>query len=152
MLGVNLHHVVRGVITAIHPDEDCILYQADGQINYRGDIKPIYKEPVEIKANIQPLGEQALRQLERIEDTEATEQIFVYSNLNFPVSGLQRIPILRGGDIVQRADKTYWLITSVIEDWSQDGWANAGITQQVTPPDFSVCDWWDGDLIAQCGI
>ena len=146
MYGVNLHNVVRGVITFIHPDEDCILYQANGQVNNKGVITPIYLEPQEIKANIQPLDTQALKHLERVNDTKASEQIFVYSNLDMPVSGIQRMPILRSGDFIKRQDGTYWLITSVIEDWSWDGWANAGITQQITPPDFSACDWYkEGD-------
>lgn len=143
MYGVNLHDVVRGVITSIHPDEDCILYQANGQVNNKGVITPIYLEPQEIKANIQPLDTQSLKHFERINDTKASEQIFVYSNLDMPVNGIQRMPILRSGDFIKRQDGTYWLITSVIEDWSWDGWANAGITQQVEPPDFTASDWYE---------
>ena len=37
-----------------------------------------------------------------------------------------------------RADKTYWLVTSVIEDWSYEGWVKVGITQQVNPSDTEV--------------
>lgn len=146
MYGVNLHNVVRGTITTIHPDEDCTLYQANGQVNNKGVITSIYLEPQEIKANIQPFDTQALKHLERVNDTKASEQIFVYSNLDMPVSGIQRMPILRSGDFIKRQDGTYWLITSVIEDWSWDGWANAGITQQVEPPDFTASDWYkEGD-------
>ena len=146
MFGVNLHDVVRGLITSIHPDENCILYQANGQINNRGVITAIYLEPQEIKANIQPLDAQALKHLERVNDTKASEQIFVYSNLDMPVNGIQRMPILRSGDFIKRQDGTYWLITNVLEDWSWDGWCNAGITQQIEPPDFTASSWYkEGD-------
>ena len=33
MAGINLHAVVRSAITAVHPDEDCTLYQSLGQKN-----------------------------------------------------------------------------------------------------------------------
>lgn len=143
MAGLNLHGIVRSVITAVHPDEDCTLYQSAGQKNVLGVVTTIYNPPQAIKANWQPLDSQTLQHLERIGDTKASEQVFLYSNTDMPVSGVQRVPITRTGDIIKRWDGTYWLITSVIEDWSARGWANVGVTEQVTPPDFSASDWSD---------
>lgn len=143
MAGINLHAVVRSAITAVHPDEDCILYQSLGQKNVMGVVTTVYAEPQDIKANWQPLDRQTLDHLERMGDTKASEQVFLYSNTTLPVSGVQRMPISRTGDIIKRWDGTYWLVTSVIEDWSARGWANVGVTEQVTPPDFSASDWSD---------
>lgn len=143
MVGINLHAVVRSAITAVHPDEDCVLYQSLGQKNVMGVVTTVYAEPQDIKANWQPLDIQTLDHLERMGDTKASEQVFLYSNTTLPVSGVQRMPISRTGDIIKRWDGTYWLITSVIEDWSARGWANVGVTEQVTPPDFSASDWSD---------
>lgn len=143
MAGLNLHGIVRSVITAVHPDEDCTLYQSAGQKNVLGVVTTVYNPPQAIKANWQPLDNQTLQHLERIGDTKASEQVFLYSNTDMPVSGVQRVPITRTGDIIKRWDGTYWLITSVIEDWSARGWANVGVTEQVTPPDFSASDWSD---------
>lgn len=143
MAGINLHAVVRNAITAVHPDEDCTLYQSLGQKNVMGVVTTVYAEPQEIKANWQPLDSQTLEHLERMGDTKASEQVFLYSNTTLPVSGVQRMPISRTGDIIKRWDGTYWLVTSVIEDWSARGWANVGVTEQVTPPDFSASDWSD---------
>ena len=143
MAGINLHAVVRSAITAVHPDEDCVLYQSLGQKNVMGVVTTVYAEPQEIKANWQPLDSQTLDHLERMGDTKASEQVFLYSNTTLPVSGVQRMPISRTGDIIKRWDGTYWLVTSVIEDWSARGWANVGVTEQVTPPDFSASDWSD---------
>lgn len=145
MAGLNLHGIVRSVITAVHPDEDCVLYQSVGQKNVLGVVTTVYNPPQAIKANWQPLDSQTLQHLERIGDTKASEQVFLYSNTDMPVSGVQRMPITRTGDIIKRWDGTYWLVTSVIEDWSARGWANVGVTQQVTPPDFSASDWSDGN-------
>lgn len=143
MAGINLHAVVRSAITSVHPDEDCTLYQSLGQKNVIGVVTTVYAEPQEIKANWQPLDSQTLEHLERMGDTKASEQVFLYSNTDMPVSGVQRMPISRTGDIIKRWDGTYWLVTSVIEDWSARGWANVGVTEQVTPPDFSASDWSD---------
>ena len=143
MAGLNLHGLVRSVITAVHPDEDCTLYQSLGQKNVLGVVTTVYNPPQAIKANWQPLDNQTLQHLERIGDTKASEQVFLYSNTDMPVSGVQRVPVTRTGDIIKRWDGTYWLITSVIEDWSARGWANVGVTEQVTPPDFSASDWSD---------
>lgn len=143
MAGLNLHGIVRSVITAVHPDEDCTLYQSAGQKNVLGVVTTVYNPPQAIKANWQPLDSQTLQHLERMGDTKASEQVFLYSNTDMPVSGVQRVPVTRTGDIIKRWDGTYWLITSVIEDWSARGWANVGVTEQVTPPDFSASDWSD---------
>lgn len=143
MAGINLHAVVRSAITAVHPDEDCTLYQSLGQKNVMGVVTTVYAEPQDIKANWQPLDSQTLKHLERMGDTKASEQVFLYSNTTLPVSGVQRLPISRTGDIIKRWDGTYWLVTSVIEDWSARGWANVGVTEQVQPPDFSASDWSD---------
>ena len=142
MLGINLHAVVRGAIESVHPDESCLLYQADGQVNDKGVIKAKYRPAQTVRANIQPLDTDALKHLERVDDAQASEQAFLYSDNSFPVSGVRRFPTLRGGDFLQRADGTWYLITAILEDWSADGWANVGIQGQVTPPDFSVSDWY----------
>ena len=140
MMGINLHGVVRGAITAIHPDLDAVLYQALDQKNVFGVVTPVYSR-LSIKANFQPLDTNTLKHLEAINDTAASEQVFLYSTTP-PVSGGGRTPLTRAGDFIEYSGN-YWLVTSVIEDWSQDGWANVGVHKQVTPPDFSASEWSD---------
>lgn len=146
-IGLNLHHVVRGVITSIHPDETCVLYQSIGQRNVKGKVTPVYAEPKVIKANIQPLSTDALTHMEAMNQTPCDEQAFLYSEPDLPVSGAHRLPITRNGDFIGRDDGTYWLITSVIKDWSWDGWANVGLKRQTTPPDFSASEWSDDYVV-----
>lgn len=137
MRGINLHNVVCGAITCIHQDENCILYQTIGQVNKKGVITPKYNPPKNIRAQIQPMDSKTLQHLERVNDTKSTMQAYLYSNTDMPVTAGMRLPFARSGDIILRDDGTYWLITSVVEDWSRSGWAKVGITQQVNPPDFS---------------
>ena len=139
--GVNLHNVVRSAITAIHPDENCILYHSIGQRNVKGKVVSVYAEPISIKANFQPLDTEALKHVEALSVTGVDEQVFLYSDESMPVTGQQRIPT-RTGDFIQRGE-TYWLVTAVFEDWTWDGWANVGVHRQVTPPDFSASEWSD---------
>lgn len=60
MLGMNLHAIVRGSITSVHPDETVTLYQSDGQAVAYGRVTPYYKEPITIAAQIQPNAENSL--------------------------------------------------------------------------------------------
>ena len=142
IFGVNLHDVVRSAICAIHPDENCILYQSVGQRNIKGKTTPVYAAPKNVKANFQPLDTDALKHFEATGQTPCSEQVFLYSE-DTGVSGQHRIPMTRTGDFLKRADGTFWLITKVLEDWTWDGWANVGVDRQVTPPDFSASEWSD---------
>lgn len=140
MIGLNLHNIVRGAITSVHPDLDCTLYQSIGQRNVKGKTIPVYAEGVSIKANFQPLDADALKQIEARNETPASEQAFLYSNNPLPVSGINRLPTIRTGDFILK-DGEYWLITSLLEDWTQDGWANVAVDKQIKPPDFSASEW-----------
>ena len=80
--GVNLHNVVRSAITAIHPDENCILYHSIGQRNVKGKVVPVYAEPINIKANFQPLDTEALKHVEALSVTGVDEQVFLYPLLD----------------------------------------------------------------------
>lgn len=146
--GINLHNVVRGAITAVHPDEVCVLYHSIGQRNVKGKVTPIYAEPQTIKANWQPLDSESLQHFDAINQTPCDEQVFLYSE-NFGVSGQHRLPTTRTGDILLRDDGTYWLITKVLEDWTWDGWVNVGVDRQIEPPDFSASEWSD-DYVRSC--
>lgn len=143
-MGLNLHNVLRGAITAIHPDETVALYQSLGQKNVKGKVTAIYAEPKIVKANFQPLDSDALK-LREINQTPISEQVFLYSDSALPVTGQQRLPVVRTGDFIKRSDDTYWLVTAVLEDWTWDGWCNVGVHQQINEPDFTASDWWEND-------
>lgn len=132
---MNLHHIVRGAITSVHPDETALLYRANGQDNVKGKVKARYEEPETIKGNFQAMDALTLQQLERGSVTGCTVQAYLYSDIANPVSGISRIPITRTGDFIKRSDDTWWLVHNVIEDWSADGWIKVGLTRQVTPPE-----------------
>lgn len=138
--GINLHRIVRGTIESVHGDEECQIYQACGQKNIKGKVHPIYQSPVDACINFQPLDSQALQHLEAVGDTSTNIQAFLYSNKPYPIAGIKRIPIARGGDYIRRENGEWFKITAVFEDWSQDGWINVGLNQQPDGPDLTYSE------------
>lgn len=142
---MNLHHIVRGIIQTVHKDEPCYLIQAIGQSNVKGIVTPVYKKPFKILAQIQPAGSETLQMLEAFNVGGESMQAFLYSDPTLPVASVNRLPLTRGGDIVKRKDGTFWLVTAVLSDWTEEGWACVAITRQTSPPNFSNSDWGDSD-------
>lgn len=126
---MNLHAIVRGPITSIHPDETCELYQASGLVNDRGIIRTQYTGPATVEANWQPQAN-AIAHNDGMDTTDRTWRVFLYSDEALPVLGITRLPSMRTGDILKRADGTWWAVTSVDGNWSADGWAEVTVTQQ----------------------
>lgn len=131
---MNIRKMANTITKLVHPNETLTIYKANGQVNDHGTVKPIYQSTITMQGNIQSLDTNTLKHLEAIGDTKASQQAF----LDFPLSSTTRTPTPSGGDILQRSDGSWWLVTSVIEDWNADGWCNVGIVQQLTPPDLSA--------------
>lgn len=134
---MNLRALANALTSLVHPNEQITFYKANGQVNNKGVITPVYEPPLVVMGNIQPLDTNTLKYLLAIGDTKTSAQAF----LNLAASSTTRTPTLGGGDILAREDGTWWLVTQVLEDWDADGWCNVGITLQVTPPDFSASEW-----------
>lgn len=143
MLGVNLHDVVRSAITALHPDETITLYQSTGQvIDREGVVKATYAEGQSVQAQIQSEGDAALYHADRAGMNTQTIKAYLYADRDSPPWGIQR-PFARNGDMFQRWDGTWWLITAVSESFRGVGWVAIRGTLQEIPPDFSSSDWYE---------
>jgi hypothetical protein len=138
---LNLHAIVRTPITALHPDETVTWYQSIGQTNTLGRIKPSYAEGVTLQAQIQTLSADELAQREDASKTEIHVKAYLMAQEANPPAGIIRIDA-RNGDFIRRADGTWWLITSVLEEFAKSGWESVGMVQQITPPDFSSSGWY----------
>nr|WP_294508399.1 hypothetical protein [uncultured Bilophila sp.] len=57
---LSLHAVVRGAVTAVHPDERVVRYRSVGQSNVRGKMVPAYADPETLDAQIQSEKDDAL--------------------------------------------------------------------------------------------
>lgn len=132
---LNLHSIARGAIVALHPEEPVTLYQSSGQTNTRGVISPTYEAAQAVQAQIQSLSTDELANLENVAQTGQVRKAYLFGP---PVTSLipQGIvrPLARSGDMIQRADGTWWLVTGMMEDFSASGWVCVQITQQVDAP------------------
>ena len=129
---LNLHAIVRGAIPALHPDESVTLRQSVGQKNVRGRIVPVYAP-----AQIQSLGSDDLQHSEAVNLTQRDRKAYLVApDAAMPPSGIVR-PLARNGDMVQRADGSWWLVTAMLEDFTASGWVCVGIAQQLEGPDLS---------------
>ena len=132
---LNLHSIVRGAIIALHPEEAVTLYQSSGQINTQGVISPTYEAVQTVQAQIQSLSTDELKNAEDVAQTGQVRKAYLFGP---PVTtlvpqGIVR-PLARSGDMLQRADGTWWLVTGMMEDFSASGWVCVQITQQVDAP------------------
>lgn len=145
---INLHAAVRSAITGLHPDEAVALRQSVGQQNVRGRITPVYAPEQTVQAQIQSLGQNDLAQAEQTSNTRVDRKAYLYApNPALPPQGIVR-PLARNGDMLRRADGTWWLVTAMIEDSTASGWVCVGITQQVDGPDLSASDAGGGNADA----
>ena len=120
------------------PDETVTLRQSTGQQNVRGRITPVYAPAQVVNAQIQSLGQNDLAQVEQTSSTKIDRKAYLYAPVPaMPPQGIVR-PLARNGDMIQRSDGTWWLVTAMIEDFTVSGWVCVGITQQVDGPDLSL--------------
>lgn len=125
---MNLHKIVRGAVTRINPDEENTLTQATGVINNKG-LLTAETEAAQVKAQWQPIA-QPLEHSNGWGATQIEMKVYLYSDEALPVAGVRRLPAMRTGDTLTRADGTAWFVTNVLEDWNAVGWACVTATQQ----------------------
>ena len=138
---LNLHAIVRTPITYLHPDETVTLFRSVGQTNTLGRIKPVYEQGLTIQAQIQTLSPDELQQRDDTSKTEIHAKAYLNADEALPPAGIIRL-LARNGDFIQRADGSWWLITSVLEEFAKSGWECVGIVQQIKAPDFSGSSWY----------
>lgn len=134
-MSINLHNLVRTSINAIHSDEPVYIYHSAGQSNIKGELIPAYYSPIEAMAQIQSEAPETLAQAAQISDTESARRFYLESKDKTP-AGIVRF-WARGGDLIKRADGSYWLITALIEDFRAAGWVSVRAVLQVEGEDYA---------------
>lgn len=137
---MNLHAIVHTAVTALHPAETVTLYQATGQTNTLGRVTPAYAGPQTVQAQIQSLSAEDLAHGQEASRTAIDRKAYLFApDAALPPAGIVR-PLARGGDMLERADGTWWLITGMIEDFTASGWVCVSMTQQVDAPHLEASD------------
>ena len=125
---MNLHEIVAGPIGSVNRHEIVTLWRCTGVSNTKGIVTPSY-EKTTVRAQIQRPGAADLELNERV--ARAKQSIKVW--LNAPADTINRID-QSSGDIIQRADGTYWLIVGIRESYAPEGWLSVLCVEQVDPP------------------
>lgn len=127
---INLHHVVRGAITAVHDDEPCLLIQSTGATSVKGRMTATYAAAVAVRAQVQTLSGDDLTVTGETERTERDRKFYVYAD--DPVPAGQIRTAARTGDYIYRVNPgTVWKVYNVAEDFSAAGWVQLLASEQV---------------------
>lgn len=125
---MNLHEVVAGAIGSVNRHETITLWHCTGVSNTKGVVTPNYEKST-VRAQIQRPSAADLELNERV--ARAKQSIKVW--LNAPADTINRVD-QSAGDVIRRADGTYWLIVSVPESFAGEGWLSVLAIEQVGPP------------------
>jgi hypothetical protein len=126
---LNLHEIVSGAIGSVNRHEEITLYRCKGFTNEKGKVKTSY-EASTLRAQIQRPNAADLELNERV--ARASQSIKAW--FNAPADTINRVD-QSTGDIIKRADGTYWLIVSIRESYAQEGWLSVLAIEQTKPPE-----------------
>ena len=125
---MNLHEVVAGAIGSVNRHEMVTLWRCTGVSNVKGKVTPTYEQTT-VRAQIQRPSAADLELNERV--ARAKQSIKAW--INAPADTINRVD-QSAGDIIQRADGTYWLIVGIKESYAGEGWLSVLCVEQVEPP------------------
>lgn len=125
---MNLHEVVAGAIGSVNRHEMITLWRCTGVSNTKGVVTPAY-EKTALRAQVQRPSAADLELNERV--ARAKQAIRAW--IDAPADTVNRMA-QSVGDIIERSDGTYWLIVSVPESFSGEGWLSVLAVEQIEPP------------------
>jgi hypothetical protein len=121
---VNLHGIVAGAIGAVNPQVGATLRRSTGYSTAADGTRiPLYETFANVTCQVQELTQRDLAQVEGIVNQGSSRAVY----LNGRWRGAIRVAAV-GGDILQLADGTVWLVTAVPEQWPD--WTKLIVTLQ----------------------
>jgi hypothetical protein len=132
---LNLHAIVNPLISVVHPNENGFLYQSTGQDNVKGKVIPLYSDGIAIDMQVQTESPEVLAHVDKINQDEISRKFYLMAPQGQVPSGIIR-PLTKSGDLILRADQTWWLVTAVLEDFSQSDWVAVRAVLQVKAPEW----------------
>lgn len=135
-MGLNLHNIARVAINAVAQDLPCELYRSTGEQERgeRGESIPVFEGPIACKGQWQSLSGDAIVHMDDVTVATITRRVYLYAEQN-PATrpwALWR-PLGRAGDYIKDGYGALWLIDSVLEDWTHEGWICVQATLQTAP-------------------
>lgn len=144
---MNLHAVVRGAITAVARDLPAELYTMTGEQERgeRGDLLPVFAEPVPVLGQWQSIKADEIIKTERINEATTVRRVYLRATddaSSRPWASWR--PLGRSGDLLKDDRGAFWLVDAVIEDFTHEGWVCVQAVLQTVPPRFKVKEPTDG--------
>ena len=136
---INLRAIVNPATAVLHPNESITFYLSVGQTTDRTCTKPVFAAPLSVQAQIQSLTSQDMQLDAGVPKSEIGCKAYLFSAQDSQGKPAGIIRALgRGGDVIRRADGSWWKTTALPEDFSASGWVCVHITEQIKAPDFSA--------------
>jgi hypothetical protein len=138
-MSLNLHSLVRGVITVNKADSPFTVYRSVGQQNVGGIMTALYIKIEGYTGQWQSEGDSALYHADLGTQSTITRKVYLYApkDKSSRVWSVYRLNS-RSGDYLQDDEGNYWLVTAVLEDFSDVGWECLRVTLQQTAPKITI--------------
>ena len=129
---MNLHQIVSGAIGSVNHHEMVTLYRCKGLQNSGGVVSVSY-DKADILAQVQAPTAADLRLFDNLADARHAKKFYI----NAPASTINRNE-QTAGDIIERADGSFWLIDMIRDDFTPEGWLCCLGTLQHDPPEIVI--------------
>jgi hypothetical protein len=126
---MNLHRIVSGAIGSVNRHEMVTLYRCKGLQNSGGVVSVSY-DKADILAQVQAPSAADLRLVDNLADARHAKKFYI----NAPAGIINRHE-QTAGDIIERADGSFWLINMISDDFTPEGWLCCLGTLQHEPPE-----------------
>ena len=135
---MNLHAIVSGAIGSVNHHEMVTIYRCNGTTNTTCMVSVTYTHE-DIMAQVQAPNAGDLKLFDHLADAKHVKKFYI----NASAHTINRHEET-AGDIIERADGSYWLIDMIRDDFSPEGWLCVLGTLQHEPPEI-VIDEGGGD-------
>lgn len=134
-MGLNLHSLVRPLITAVNPDQTVVVLQSAGFEIVDYAQRPVWQPAVAVQAQPQPVPDKALQFLVQQRQNSIWHDFYLQGEWN----GLRRAKE-QGGDLLYWGGFE-WQVDQVLERWSPTvGWTKVRCVQlrACEPPELGA--------------
>lgn len=139
---LDMYKILRPVLHVIQAEESIKIYKFAGQKFYKGVYVPLYHNPVEVHSHVQAKDKGKLSHTNTLATSSYSAIFYVNIDEIMELTSLKRVKAC-GGDIVERRDGTFWLVTDIIDDFTASlAWFSFLATLQNIKPDFSHSSWY----------
>lgn len=136
---MNLHAIVSGAIGSVNHHEMVTIYRCTGTTNTAGVMHVTYT-PSDIMAQVQAPNAGDLKLFDNLADARHVKKFYI----NASAATINRHEET-AGDIIERADGSFWLIDMIRDDFSPEGWLCVIGTLQHEPPEIVIDTEGGGD-------